>query len=127
MVRLRYRWIWLLLGWALVLLVTSASLTPGVELPRVSFADKLAHAGAYFLLMIWFAGLYARGRHVFVAAGLLALGATLEVIQGQLPYRMFDPLDMLANASGVAIGFGLSFWLLAGWCQRIERRLGYHE
>jgi glycopeptide antibiotics resistance protein len=73
--------------------------------------------------MIWFAGLYARTRHAWIAIVVLALGLVLEFVQGRLSYRMFDVTDLLANALGVFTGFVLSFWFLAGWCQRLERQL----
>lgn len=125
--RLRYRWFWVLLGWLLVVTVAAASVLPGVDIRGISAVDKLGHGAAYFVLMVWFAGLYARRQHGIVALTLLGLGVVLEVIQGQLPYRWSDPLDLVANATGIGIGLGLSWWLLAGWCQRVERRLGYHE
>ena len=40
---------------------------------------------------------------------------------------MFDPIDMMANAGGILVGLLVSVSLLAGWCQRVEERLGYHD
>jgi VanZ family protein len=85
------------------------------------------HAGSYCLLMIWFAGLYARRRHVLIAAVLLMLGLVLEILQHRTSYRMFDLTDMLANAVGVAAGFVVSFFVLEGWCQRLEKRLLFDD
>ena len=119
----------MLFGWILVAAVIFASVSPDLRLALLSFdgADKVAHATSYCLLMLWFAGLYARRHHVVVALGLLSMGGLLELIQWQLPYRSFEPTDLLANTAGVLIGLGLAVWLLAGWCQRIESRLGYHD
>ena len=125
MLPLRYPWLWLSFGSALVVGVIVASVFPGVAI--VVGEDKFAHAASYGLLMIWFSGLYARRYHGIVAVTLLALGLVLELIQWTLPYRFFEPADLLANATGVFVGLGLSFWLFAGWCQRMESRLGYHE
>jgi len=124
---LRFRWFWLALGWLLVVSVAVASVLPSVVPSGFAYSDKLAHGASYCLLMVWFAGLYARRRYGLIALTLLALGVVLEVIQGQLSYRLFDLADLRANALGVLIGMVLSFWFLAGWCQRVERRLGYHD
>ena len=127
MLELRFRWFWLALGWLLVVSVAVASVLPSVVPSGFAYSDKLAHGASYCLLMVWFAGLYARRRYGLIALTLLALGVVLEVIQGQLSYRLFDLADLRANALGVLIGMVLSFWFLAGWCQRVERRLGYHD
>jgi len=124
---LRFRWFWLALGWLLVVSVAVASVLPSVVPTGFAYSDKLAHGASYCLLMVWFAGLYARRRYGLIALTLLALGVVLEVIQGQLSYRLFDLADLRANALGVLIGMVLSFWFFAGWCQRVERRLGYHD
>ena len=90
-----------------------------------AWGDKLVHALAYFLMMIWFAGLYARRHQAIAALFVLALGFLMEMVQWWLPYRFFEPADLVANAVGVAAGLGMSLWLLAGWCQGMESRLRY--
>jgi VanZ family protein len=120
---LRYPWIWAGLGWALVIGVVVGSLVPGNMLPRVSVSDKFEHAGAYFLLMIWFAGLYRRQVHPMIAVALLVLGAALDLLQGTTKTRTFDLYDIAADAGGILAGLVISFWLLEGWCQRLERRV----
>jgi len=127
MLTLRYPVVWMLTGWALVVLVTVGSVIPGAVMDELAPSDKLMHGFAYFLLMIWFAGLYTKQRHAVIALLLIAFGSLLEIVQSRLPYRFFDPMDLLANATGVALGLLLSFALLAGWCQRVERFLGYHD
>lgn len=113
----------MLLGWALIAAVIYGSLTSDGVVRGLPFSDKVVHAFSYGLLMLWFAGLYARNRHGWIALVVLTLGLGLEIIQSQLSYRSFDPFDLLANALGVAVGFVLSFWVLAGWCQWLEERL----
>lgn len=127
MLPLRYPWIWLTIGWGLVLGVTVGSLLPGNVIRGFAASDKFVHAMSYCLLMIWFGGLYTRRRYGLVAGTLLALGVIIEFAQVRLSYRMFDPIDMLANAGGILVGLALSLSLLAGWCQRVEKRLGYHD
>jgi VanZ family protein len=119
----RYPWVWVGLGWTLVAAVCAGSLVPGAMLRAMSFSDKLLHAGSYFVLMVWFAGLYRRSFHGLIALVLFALGVALDLLQGMLPYRSFDVRDIAANAGGVLVGLVLSAWLLEGWCQRLERRL----
>ena len=123
MLPLRHPWLWLALGWLLVLTVIVGSLAPSPMLSAITIRDKALHAGSYFLLMVWFAGLYPRGRQAVVALVLLALGIALDVLQAGTATRTFDLHDILANALGILLGLILSLALLAGWCQRIERLL----
>lgn len=123
MLSLRYPWLWLALGWALVLFVVVGSLVPASVLRAITVSDKILHAGSYFLLMIWFAGLYKRNKHPWIALALLLLGIALDVLQLDTATRTFDLLDIAADAAGIALGLTLSMLLLEGWCQRLERGL----
>lgn len=123
MLQLKHRLYWLLFGWLSVVAVIVASIYPVTAALNVSWDDKAIHAVVYFLLMIWFSGLYERRHQIVVAAFVLALGFFLEMTQLRLPYRFFEPMDLAANAAGVLAGLGLSLWFLAGWCQRMESRL----
>ena len=123
MLPLRYPRLWMTLGWAMVTAVIVGSLSPGELVRAFSLHDKMLHAGSYFLLMVWVAGLYPRNRHVLLALVLLCLGTALDVLQSGTATRQFDPRDVLANASGISLGLVLSYWLLEGWCQWLERRL----
>jgi VanZ family protein len=111
------------LGWALVIGVIVGSLLPGSTLPDLwGLSDKLQHAGAYGLLMVWFSGLYSRNVHPIIAVVLLLLGISLDLLQATTMTRSFDVNDIAADAAGILIGLALSFSLLEGWCQRLERR-----
>lgn len=123
MLALRYPWLWRILGWILIAGVIFGSVAPGSWVRGVPGPDEFQHAGSYFVLTLWFAGLYARSRLGLIAAVFLTLGLAMEIIQGQLSYRGFDYEDLLANFVGILIASGLSFWFLAGWCQRVERLL----
>ena len=105
----RWRRLWLIAGIGLVVAVVVLSLAPPLPDTGPENADKLHHLVAYFVLMHWFSQLYtggsARGR---LAAGLAAMGATLEWLQGFTGYRDASALDALANLAGVAMG-----WLAA--------------
>lgn len=121
---LRYPTLWHAGGWLLVAAVVGGSLMPGDSLGTVGAVhDKLLHAGAYCLLMVWFAGLYPRSRHGVIAVVLLAFGLGLEIAQDRLVSRQFDPLDLAANATGVLAGLALSWSVLERWCARVEQRL----
>jgi VanZ family protein len=122
-IALRYPWLWAILGWMLVIGVCVGSLVPSSAVDTFSVNDKLLHAGAYFLLMVWFAGLYRRRYHGAIAAVLLALGIVLDTLQTQTVTRSFELADIAGNAVGIVIGFALSVRLLEGWCQRLERWL----
>lgn len=103
MTTLARRPLWLAIGWSLILLVTVLSLLPTQRLPDVSYNDKLGHFLAYFTLMAWFGQIY--GRRLVPALSLLAMGASIELLQGWSGYRDMSGLDMLANAAGVAVGW----------------------
>ena len=123
MLPVRYPWVWLSLGWLLVLSVIVGSLIPGDMLRSVTLSDKIMHVGSYFVLMVWFAGLYHRHKHPVVAGVLIALGIVLDVAQGATLTRSFDVNDIGANAAGVLAGLLLSLWFFEGWCLRLERYL----
>ena len=129
MLPLRLPWLWLGAGCLVVAAVCAGSLLPASNMPwlvgllRIEFMEELLHAGAYFVLMIWFAGLCRRGLYGVVAVLLVALGAALDFLQLGVPSRSFDPLDIAANALGIGVGLCAALWLIGGWCQRIEQRL----
>ena len=78
-------------------------LTPSPPHIDIDSGDKLGHLLSYFLLMFWFAQLYAR--RAGYAAGFIAMGITLELLQGALGYRSFERYDILANCAGVLLGW----------------------
>ncbi len=124
MLPLRYPILWLAVGWILVFTVVSGSLAPAPVINALfSFNDKLMHAGSYFVLTIWFAGLYRRGYHWAIGGVLFALGVALDVLQLLTATRQLDWHDMVANGVGILAALLLSRLLLEGWCERVERRL----
>ena len=123
MLPLRFLKLWSALGWLLVALVVIGSLVPGQEIEAVHVSDKAMHAGAYFVLMVWFAGFYRHAAYPVIAAVLIALGLALDLLQLLTDTRQFDWYDVAMNSAGVILGFVLSTVLLGGWCLRVERRL----
>lgn len=104
---LQYRSAWLAAGWLLVGLVAYLSLMPHPPEPlSFHYADKFEHGFAYASLSLWFCQIYLQARQrVAVVAALIALGITLEFLQGAGGYRMFEIADMAANSCGVLLGF----------------------
>jgi VanZ family protein len=121
---LRYPHVWLAIGWVLVIGVVVGSLLPAPVVREITppVSDKLMHFTAYFAMMVWFAGLYPRAKHLRVAGALLLLGIALDILQGTATQtRTFELLDIAADAVGIAAALALASWLLEGWCQRLER------
>lgn len=108
---LRYARLWLWLGILMIATVIFLSL---INPPKaaVSFLskDKLVHCFAYACLMGWFTQIFRRhlARFLFFVF-FTAIGIGVEFIQGILPTREFDILDMVANTSGVLLAWGLSY------------------
>jgi len=106
---LRYRSLWLCIGWGLVLLVIYGSLTTKPVQLDIRYFDKLSHLLSYFVLMGWFTQLYSGTiQHLFWALFFLALGMVLEYMQALGGVRYFEWADMLANSTGVLLGLMLA-------------------
>ena len=120
------RTVWLALGWMLVGAVIFISLMPEPPGVRVQGGDKAGHLLAYGLLMLWFVQVYPMGRRWWhLAAGFMAMGVLLELLQGWLGHRSFEYADMLANSLGVVLGWllgntycGSLFTTLERWLSR---------
>jgi glycopeptide antibiotics resistance protein len=90
------------------------SLIPSAPWIEVEQGDKLGHFAAYGLLMFVFCQIYDQPRTRLVyAAGFIAMGVALEFAQGMTDYRTFDVFDMLANATGVVLGWAVARLLAA--------------
>ena len=120
---LRYPLLWLVVGYAMVAVAVAGSVGPGVKGVPAALDDKLVHAGVYFVLTIWFSGIYRRSRYPWIAAGLFVLGLLLEFVQGTLPYRSAEYADLAANSAGIVAGLALALAGLGSWCARLESRL----
>ena len=121
MLALRHRWFWLIVSAALVLTVIVASLQTVFETATPRGFDKVEHFGTYMFLAVWFTGLYRRPQYWLIAAGLLALGLSMELAQFLMHAgRAGDPYDMAANTGGVAVGLVLACVVTGGWAERLE-------
>jgi len=120
----RHRRIWLLLGWGMVVSVVVLSLIP-VDVDLGEHRDKVAHFLAYCSLSFWFAMLFGgRARQLRIAIAFAAMGVALEFLQGMTDYRTFDPIDMIANALGATVGWGLAQTPLRNVLEWVERLIG---
>jgi VanZ family protein len=121
---LRYRRIWLLLAWGMVVSVVVLSLVP-VEVDLGEGRDKIAHFLAYGSLSLGFGMLFGgRARQLGIALAFAAMGVALEFLQGLTDYRTFEIADMIVNAIGAALGWGLAQTPLRNGLEWVERLFG---
>ena len=103
---LRFRPLWLAIGWALVLSIVYLSLTPQPVSIPVEHGDKMGHVAAYAALMLWFMQLYSGvTARILLAGSFVAMGVGLEFAQLLTATRTFEIADMVADTTGVAIGW----------------------
>ncbi|MEE8259483.1 MAG: VanZ family protein [Nitrospinaceae bacterium] len=121
---LKFRRLWTLIGYGLVVLVVVLSLTPSLP-PPVNFpwGDKVSHVLAYGVLMLWFAQLHPKARYGWLACCFIALGILLEVLQSQWATRSGEIWDVAANSLGTVLSWGLALMGMntllhqfEGWC-----------
>jgi VanZ family protein len=120
---LRFKNIWRLIAYLIVLTIIVLSLIPDPEkITPFHASDKIMHALVYAFAMLWF-GFCFKGKKLFTSAAVLVLlGIVLEIIQGQTGYRTMDFYDGVADCVGVFIGLMLSFSRLSNALQYIEQR-----
>ena len=107
MLALRYRPLWIVMSLALISIVIWGSLETGV--PIGAGSDKVEHFWTYLFLAVWFTGLVHRMRYAWVVVGLIALGASMEILQYLMHAgRTADINDMAANTAGVTLVATLS-------------------
>ena len=103
--------------------VVVLSLIP-IEVDLGTGGDKLAHFVAYGSMTLWFGMVFSgTSRQLGIAAAFAAMGVALEFLQGLTDYRTFEIADMVANAIGATIGWGLAQTPLKHALAWIERRI----
>ena len=111
---------------ALIMLVVYLSLTSspvdtGLNFP---YEDKVYHAFAYFVLMAWFGQIYHTKYQRYIFALLfVVLGLAMEYMQSFDPNRMAELADMVANTTGVLIGYMVTATGFKNVLLNIERKL----
>jgi VanZ family protein len=94
------------------------SLMPLRELP-FGASDKTLHLLGYALMTLLSAGFcHAPAALLALAAGTVGASALIESVQGLLPYRSFELLDLAANAAGATLGGALAL----AWVTAVVRR-----
>ena len=70
----------------------------------VNSLDKVLHflCFSYLTLITWLSRILNKDLHVYVI--VLAYGILIEIVQGFLPYRSFEYLDIFADFVGVIAG-----------------------
>lgn len=105
-------------GWVPLLGVTAVigvlSVVPPPTMPtgEFEFGDKINHCAAMATVVVltiravrWQRGAHDRRREIFSAVlYALALSVLIEVVQGWLPNRSSDLLDLLADGAGILLG-----------------------
>jgi len=92
--------------WLAIVAVTLLSLLP-INVPQelVSGQDKILHSIAYGAL--YFLAICAYGYRFSIwrtGVVLVLFGLLMEIAQSMTAYRYGDPLDLLANTSGILLG-----------------------
>lgn len=117
--------LWVAIAWFGVACAIVLSLWPGGAPLPIHVWDKIEHCVGYFILTLWFTGLYPRERYPRLALGCLWLGILIELLQGFAPTRTMELGDLAANGVGVGLAMLLALLGAGGWAQAIERLLGY--
>ena len=108
---LRFRGLWLLIGYGLIALIVYLSVTsdpPDIN-TGLPYQDKLFHMLAYFTLTAWFVQIFHARRHLNRwAIAFICLGLSMEYVQSFEPTRSTEFADMIANTIGVTLGYALS-------------------
>lgn len=114
--------VWVALGWLWIVAVFYLSLAPIPPQPLTfDGLDKLEHALAYALLVLWFCQIYvAQFARIRLSLALLLMGVGIEVLQGMTGYRYFEYADIVANSTGIVAGLGLA---RTSWGQLLSARL----
>jgi len=127
MMKLKFKPLWLLMGYALIAFVVMQSLTSSPVDMGVKVWDKLLHTTGYFVLMGWFVQIY-HGKFSSILCGLffISMGIGLEFLQYLGGIRYFEVNDMLANSLGVIIAWLLSYTVFSKWLYWIDGFISRH-
>lgn len=119
---LRYKTLWVGIG---ILMLVTVAVASVISLPApvksVMLHDKVLHTVAYAGLMGWFAQIYRHDlTRLLLAVALMMMGVVIEFIQGTVPQRQFDVLDMVANTSGVLLAWALAYTWVGNVLEKVE-------
>jgi VanZ family protein len=115
--RIDWARLWRAGGWLGIALTLVFSLGPPALDEGSRHADKIVHLTGYAVLMFWWAQLVVKRRWQLAVAVIL-FGIAIEGLQGLTPDRQPDLFDVLANSSGVMLG-----WLAARLLPNLPERI----
>lgn len=116
---LRYARLWLVAGLMLLGFGLLSALTPPPA-GLGSLNDKVLHTAGFMAFMVWFGGVFERRFLPAVALALALYGLLIELLQGLTPTRQAEGLDLVADISGILLGWLLSAAGLSRWCTKLE-------
>jgi VanZ family protein len=119
---LRLAWLWATIGWLGVAFAVFLTVLPTTASP-VPVGGPAQHIAGYFILTLWFLGLYPRGHYPWIGLAVLAFGGLMELAQLLSPTRHPALADAARNGIGIGAAVALAYAGLGGWAQRVERWL----
>ena len=127
--KLRYAWLWWVVGYILLVWTVNDSLERHPpNFGGIFPSDKVLHFTGYFLLATWFAGVARRSRYWLVGILLIAFSGAIEIAQGLMHNgRNAEWMDLFANTCGVTAALIIASLGLGRWMIWIERLFGLQK
>jgi VanZ family protein len=111
--------------WAAAWLGVATALLLPVEISTPGRSDLVAHFLMFGAMAFGAVGFSRRpGQLACLALMTIALGTALEFAQGLVPYRTFDPTDLVANSMGALAGYAAGLLVLYLIIRPAEPRFG---
>ena len=110
-----------LAGWLAAWLMVAALLLMPLDVPTPGETDKVVHALVFGAMAFTTIAFCRRPRTLaLLAATTLAGSFALEAAQLLVPSRGYDPMDLVANGLGAALGFAAALMALRA-VERVAR------
>mgnify|MGYP001035981566 CR=1 FL=1 len=110
MKELKLRKLWLLIGFIYIVVIFYLCLRRSTgTIPSFPHIDKIIHFTAYFIMMSYFCQILNKSSYKVAFIIFVLMGVLIEFLQLMTGYRSFEFLDMMANTSGLLMG-----WLIFG-------------
>lgn len=118
---------WFAFGLLMLLtLITLSVINIPEPVGQIMLHDKAMHLLAYGGITGWFAQIFRHSvTRVVLLLLFIAIGVAVELVQGLVPSRQFEVLDMVANASGAMLAWALVHTRLGNllpWFERCWQR-----
>ena len=103
------------------LIIIYESLVPSNSTATINHFDKIAHFGAYFVLMVLAAFAYPKSRLIYLTGFVIIIGAAIEAAQGLMNLGRSASLgDLAANMLGAC--FAVCIWRAYIWLMASRKR-----